>query len=239
MELLANNFTTVFKSLHPEHTYLGTPSICVMKNGRYIVSHDLFTKDEKEDSKFFSIESDIIPHPISGKFNIGQIFVSDDKGESWRKVSTRNFYHAVPFESENELYLIGHCDDIIIYRSLDGGGSWDKGHYLTENEFWHASATNIWKENGYINLVMETYVNRDGEIRDGWNVSSLAPVVLRAKIGDDLTKRENCTFSDRVRFRDVVREDEIDLHGIPFFPTTLHKSEISRRHYHRQHERIA
>ncbi|MBR3967594.1 MAG: exo-alpha-sialidase [Clostridia bacterium] len=224
MELLANDFTTVFKSPNPENTYLGTPSICVMKSGRYVVSHDLFTKNE-ENRGFFSKSEDIIPHPISGNYNIGQIFVSDDKGKSWRMVARRNFYHAVVFESGDELYLFGHCNDLIIYRSLDGGESWDMGHYLTENEYWHASATNIWYEKGYINLIIETYVNKDGEIRDGWNVSSLAPVVLRAKIGDDLTKRESWVFSDKVRFRDIVNEDELDLHGIPFFPTTLHKSE--------------
>ncbi len=224
MNLLANDFTTVYKSPNPENTYLGTPAICVMKNGRYVVSHDLFTKNE-ENSGFFSKSEDIIPHPISGKFNIGQIFVSDNKGETWRMVARRNFYHAVIFESDDELYLIGHCDDLIIYRSLDGGESWDMGHYLTENEHWHASATNIWFENGYINLIIETFVNKDGEIRDGWNVSSLAPVLLRTRIGDDLTKRENWVFSDKVRFRDVIKEDELDLHGIPFFPTTLHKNE--------------
>lgn len=227
MNLLANDFVTIYKSPNPELIYSGSPAIFVLQSGRYVFTHDLFTIYEESNCPAAVKPDDVIPHPTSGKYNIGQIFTSDDAGKTWQKRAARNFYHARPFEAGGYVYVLGHCNDLVIYRSEDSGETWDMGHYLTEGESWHASATNVWIEDGYITLVYEKHINREGEIRDGWNLASLAPIVLRARVTDDLTKRENWTFSNEVRFRDVVKEDELDLFGVPFFTTTLHKHEYS------------
>ncbi len=224
MKPLANDFVTIYKSPNPKKAFAGTPAIYVLGNGRYVFSQDLFGDNESTVDPEGNVDK-VIPHPVTGNYHIGQIFTSDDKGQTWQKRARRNFFHGTPFEAGSSVYILGHCDDIIIYRSDDGGYTWDEGTYLTEGEHWHSCATKPWVEDGYLNIVLEVMENTPDEIRDGWNVSSHAPVVMRAKVTDDLTKRENWIFSNRLRFRDVVKEDELDLYGVPFFTTTLHKSE--------------
>lgn len=226
MNCLANDFVVIDKESHPgSKIFRFTPSICVTKSGRYIFSNELRTKDHPGSAEDTPHYDEILPNPFKGTNHVGQIFISDDKGETWRYVCSRNFSQQRVFEADGVLYLLGHSDDLVIYRSLDNGETWDDGHWLTKGKFWHQSACNMWIENGYINLTMEERWVNEGEVVSGWNISCLAPVLLRAKLSDDLTKVENWTFSDRIRFRDMIDENSLDLFGFPFFPTNLQKAE--------------
>lgn len=48
-------------------------------------------------------------------------------------------------------------------------------------------------------------------------VAAIAPVLMRARIGDDLLQRENWTFASEVYFRDAVDQEKLDDFGVPFY----------------------
>jgi len=219
MEYLANDFVEIVRAPKGKEIHAYTPAICVLESGRYVFSGDFGGKDVLELPEYASIT----PNPSRGIICFGHIYTSDDKGATWQRRAVRNFTHARPFASGNTVWVLGHAGDLVIYRSDDGGETWDEGHFLTEGESWHQSACGYWVEDGYITLVMEQIIRIPGEITSGWPVADLAPVVMRAKLSDDLTKRESWTFSNRVRFRDVVDEDVLEFHGIPFYSTMKHR----------------
>jgi hypothetical protein len=164
----------------------------------------------------------IKPNPYGGADHVGQIFVSDDKGETWRFICARNFSQQRIFEAGGKLWILGHSDDLVIYCSEDNGETWDEGSWLTQGQHWHQSACGMWIEDGYVNLIMEHRIQKEGEIRSEWDVAGLAPVMLRARETDDLRKRESWIFSDEVRFRDLIDEDALEWFGVPFYPSRLH-----------------
>ncbi|MBE7045759.1 MAG: exo-alpha-sialidase [Ruminococcaceae bacterium] len=229
MELLANDFQVIYEvPKGSEKIYAFTPGITVLENGRYVFTNDIGGKNAKTLPEY----QELLPHPNqwrgADRF-IGKIFTSDDQGKSWQLRANRNFIHARPFEAGGVVYVIGHCADLVIYASYDGGCTWDDGHFLTEGEDWHQSACNVWIEDGYITLVMEQRFLKEGEVHpDGdWGVYKIAPIVMRARLTDDLTKRESWIFSEKVRFCDVVDEEELEWFGVPFFATYRQQNNAS------------
>lgn len=121
--------------------YLGSPSICVLPNGRYVASHDYFGPKTKE-----------------FETAITDIFISDDKGASWRKsASLTGQFWSVLFHHKNELYIFGTCrhhGNIVIRKSSDGGESWSSPHdtengLIIEGEY-HTAPTPVLIHNGRI-----------------------------------------------------------------------------------------
>ncbi|MCY2925484.1 MAG: exo-alpha-sialidase, partial [Planctomycetota bacterium] len=49
-------------------------------------------------------------------------------------------------------------------------------------------------------------------------VRAIAPVLMRAPVGADLTDRDSWTFADHLAFRDAVDVDRLDGFGVPFYP---------------------
>ena len=144
----------------------------------------------------------------------GKMLISDDKGEHWTLKGEASFYHASLFADGSRIYLLG-CStreagrskvrDLIIFYSDDEGESWSEGDFLTTGETWNHCATDVLYKDGYVYVPMDCQVFVEGEtVRSGWKPSIIAPVLLRGKLGTDLTKRENWLFSEKVRFRDVV-----------------------------------
>ncbi len=213
MEFLANDFVEICRMPKDKKMFAYTPAIYVLDSGRYIFTGDIGGNDISELPEY----KDITPNRANGRVCFGHIFTSDDNGKTWQRRAIRNFTHARPFAVGNTVYVIGHSGDLVIYRSEDGGETWDNGTYLTQNESWHQSACAYLVEDGVITLVMETYKYREGDHNSGWNVANLCPVVMRARLSDDLTKTENWTFSDRVCFRDIVNVNELDYFGVPFY----------------------
>lgn len=198
MKSIAEPYTVVRRSEDPAKDYTYTPSILPLPNGRLLCSLDISDRT-------------------------GEIYASDDGGQTWQLKACRTFIHARLFLDGDTVYLLGHKGDLVIYVSHDFGETWSSGSWLTRNEGWHQSACSVWYKNGYIYLVMETGVLHEGEKWGPfWGVNLLAPVMLRGKLGADLTKRENWLFSDIVRFRDIVKdEDDLDYFGVPFYTTGL------------------
>ncbi len=222
MKPLANDFLTIYHSEPGTKVFTYTPAICILDNGRYVFTGDLGGDDVKSLPDY----ADIKPSPRGAKA-YGHIFTSDDKGKTWQRKAVRSFDHARPFAVGNTVYILGHVGDLVIYRSDDCGETWDEGTYLTCGESWHQSACAYHVEDGVITLVMENEIKKEGEYNSGWDVACLAPVVMRAKLSDDLRKRESWTFSNRVRFRDVVDVDDLDYFGIPFYTTMAHRNEYA------------
>lgn len=195
MKPLADNHTIVKRSDNPQKDFLYTPSVLNLKNGRILVSLDI--SDRR-----------------------GEIYASDDGGLSWTLKCRRVFTHARLFSDGDTVYLIGHRGDLVVFVSHDNGDSWSDGSLLTTDEKWHQSACSVCYKNGYIYLVMEKRILKDGENFPYWCPAILAPVVLRGKLGTDLTRRENWLFSEELSFREILPDDDIpDWFGIPFFTT--------------------
>ena len=199
---LANDFTVVAESPSPKTIYCYTPGIIRLDSGRLIVTMDFGGKGMKKGE----------PR--------GRVFTSDDHGKSWTQRSTFPFCHARPFVAGKSIYVLGQNGDLYAIRSDDNGETWSKTARLSKDQKWHQSACNVCYANGCIYMVMERRVTN--RIRS-WSVGELAPVLMRAKLGDDLTKRESWTFASELSFHDTIpnieKDPQIDFCGIPFYPT--------------------
>jgi len=196
-----------------------------LDSGRYIFTNDISGPDVAKLPEFEVLEPNPHTNPehyvYPNKKKLGQIYVSDDRGHTWQRKAVRSFCHARPFAFGNTVYVLGQVGDLVIYCSHDGGETWDDGQYLTENEIWHQSACNVWIENNIVTLVMECRFWEEGEqhLYHDWSVCQLAPVVMRGDLRTDLTRRENWTFSNALRFKDVIDENQLEYFGVPFMHT--------------------
>lgn len=196
MEALAKEYTVVKRSQFPDKDFLFTPSVLRLENGRILVSLDISDQ-------------------------CGEIYASDDRGDTWQLKGTGNFTHARLFADGNKIYLIGHKGQLKLFVSDDNGEHWSNETILAEGR-WHQSATSVCYKNGYIYLVMERLMKKEDAEFPYWGPRILAPVVLRGKLGTDLTKKENWLFSEEVAFRDWIPDDnELEWFGVPFFDSPL------------------
>lgn len=214
MKALASDYSIICRSQDPHKDFLYTPSVLKLPSGRLLMSFDISDRS-------------------------GEIRASDDGGLTWTRKAERMFHHARLFTDGDTIYLLGHYDDLVVFYSKDEGETWSEGSFLTQGEHWHQSACSVWYKDGYVYLVMEVHHLNEGEtFGPYWSPNILAPVVMRGKLGTDLTKRENWLFSNRLRFRDIVRdEDDLDYFGVPFFPTALKNlpnSSCNTRQYREQ-----
>jgi len=149
----------------------------------------------------------------------GKIFTSDDRGRTWRHRADFPFLHARPFVAGDALYVLGHAGDLTVIRSDDGGVTWSEPSKLTDGQYWHQAPCNVHYANACVYLVMEKRITQDVT---GWCVGEMAPVLMRARVEDDLTQRGSWTFASELSFRDalpnVETDPEIDFFGVPFFP---------------------
>jgi hypothetical protein len=198
---LAQEFVTVCASPDPQNIFCYTPGIARLDDGRLVATCDLGGPGMKSGE----------PH--------GRIFTSDDHGQTWVPRGVFPFEHARPFVAGKSLYVLGQAGDITVIRSDDAGNTWSPPTKLTSSQTWHQSACNVLYANGSVYLVMERRVTQD--IR-GWPVGELAPVMMRGKLGADLTRRTNWVFASELSFRDTIpnveKDPAIDFFGVPFFP---------------------
>jgi hypothetical protein len=203
---LAQDHVVLDQSPDPETTAMFTPSILRLPEGRLVAACERGGEWAKT-------------HEWS------RIYTSDDGGKTWTLRGTGSMWHGRLFRSGKSIYYLGHNDDMLIMRSDDDGVRWTKEVALTSGQRWHGSADNVWHAKGNVYLVMERRTSR--EIK-GWDVGTLAPVLMRAKEGDDLTKLENWTLASEIVFADIIpgyRQNKMPLmgFGVPFYKQSFPK----------------
>ncbi|MFI4913131.1 MAG: sialidase family protein [Sedimentisphaeraceae bacterium JB056] len=205
---MANKFITVFESPSPEDIYCYSPGICILDSGRIVATMDIGGPG------VVALDGEKYIRGTSGASNQCRVFTSDDDGDTWIYRASFPMMHARPFVAGEKVYVIGHRGDIAISCSEDNGDSWGDTVSLSKGEHWHGAPCNVAYADGRIYLAMEINTQPDFVY---WPVSKLAPVVLSAKLSDDLCDRESWSFSDIHSFDQMVEIPE--LFGMPFYKT--------------------
>ncbi len=162
-----------------DKVYLGSPSICILPDGTYLVSHDFFGKSD----------------------NIVSVYESRDKGQSWNKISEFPGFWSGLFLHKNELYLMGvdESRNAVIRKSTDGGHTWTspvdtKTGLIRAGDVekgYHTSAVSIMEANDRLWRPYEVAPRRGG-----WG--NFEAVVFSISSNADLLDAANWTTSTRM-----------------------------------------
>ncbi len=198
---LANDFVAVGESPDPQNSPLYTPAILALPGGRLVAAYE----------RAGPARANNAPYAF--------VLTSDDHGKTWTQRGALRMTHARLFVAGKSLYYLGHRGDLQIARSDDRGETWSEQVALTKGQSWHQSACNVWQANGSVYLVMERRTSTENK---AWPVGALAPVLLRARVDADLTKRESWTFASELVFSDLIagykqNEPALEMFGVPFF----------------------
>lgn len=198
---LANEFVAVGVSPDPMGMPLYSPSIHALPGGRLVAAYERGGAGRQNNAPY------------------AFLLTSDDQGRTWTQRGAVRMTHARVFSAGKSLYYLGHRGDLLVARSDDRGETWSEPAALTRGQSWHQSACNVWHARGHVYLVMERRVGTENK---AWPVGSLAPVLMRARIDADLTKRESWTFASELVFADLIpgykaNEPELEYFGVPFF----------------------
>lgn len=161
--------------------YIGSPSIAILPNGRYVATHDLFG-------------------PKSGYRTEGvtRVFESRDRGRSWAHLTDiRGQFWSTVFVHRQALYLVGtrhQYGDAVIRRSGDGGRTWteprDGASGLLRPGRYHCAPQPVLVHRGRIWRAIE-----DAEGGGGWGAHFRA-IMLSAPEDADLLNAANWTATD-------------------------------------------
>ena len=166
--------------------FIGSPSICILPDGSYVVSSDEFGP---KSSEYKSAKS--------------HIYKSIDMGESWTHIATLNGqFWSTLFYVEDNLYIMGtnkHHGNVIIRRSTDGGKTWSipydsKNGLLLEGEYHTAPVpvlvygNRIWRAVEYATAKTTKWGER------------YSAVMMSVPLHSDLLNAENWTRSNHLPF---------------------------------------
>jgi hypothetical protein len=156
--------------------YIGSPSLCVLPNGDYLASHDLFGPASKE-------------HDLAK----GRLYRSTDKGATWSHVRDfEGFFWTGLFTRGDAAYLLGtdkHHGRVVIRRSTDNGTTWSEPSTLAGGQ-WHTAPMPVIEHVGRLWRAIE-----DAEGGTKWGERYRARM-MSAPAGADLLDPESWTFSN-------------------------------------------
>jgi hypothetical protein len=163
--------------------YLGSPSIVILPNGDYVVSHDCFGPGAR--AKGFRTS----------------VFKSKDKGKSWQHLTDiYGQYWSSLFLHNKSLYIMGTGGPYgytVIRRSTDGGRTWttpgdkESGLLLDDGKY-HTAPVPVVVHDNRIWRAME-----DAMGPGGWGHHFRA-FMMSAPVDADLLKAESWTCSNRL-----------------------------------------
>lgn len=175
----------IAESPAPDSVFLYTPGIVEGFEARLVVSVDYGGPGT---SVLDGSRSDFGDYKSGNQI---RILLSDDEGKTWRETSARiPMMHEILFKAGKSLYMIGHSGRLLITRSDDNGETWSEPSVLCPEPRWHQSCAPVDIHDGKITLVYEKWVS------DGHPWPGVGPVLLQAKVDDDLTEASSWKFSD-------------------------------------------
>ncbi len=202
--------TCFYESPSPADVFCFTPTLAKLPGGRLVATFDFGGP---------GVGNLPGPHSLCGDYVCGNqchVFISDDHGHAWRETCVLPMYHARAFAAPgNRVYLLGAADGLSIAVSHDNGETWSGVATLENRHRWEASGASYDVSEGRIAIVME-----QRQTEDDW--PGVAPVLMSAKLSDDLTCAENWTFSPPFVFEEHIHVP--DQFGIPFYPYGTEKS---------------
>ena len=165
--------------------YLGSPSICKLPNGDYLVSHDNFG-----------------PSSTEHESAVSNIYRSTNKGKTWKPVAEINgAFWSKLFVHQNAVYLIGtnkHHGNLVLRKSIDNGTTWtnpdDSNHGLLLQGEYHVAPTPPLYSKGRIWRAIEDASGTDRKI---WGPRYSA-MMISAPQDADLLKAESWTTSNYI-----------------------------------------
>jgi len=166
--------------------YIGSPSICILPDGSYLASHDLFGPASNE-----------FVQPVS------RIYRSANKGKTWRQVAEiKGQFWSKLFVHRGRLYFLGtdkHHGNTIIRTSSDNGVTWtepvDEDHGLLLRGEYHCAPMPVIIHDGRIWRAMEDAM---GEIKK-WG-KRYGSMMLSAPENADLMKAASWTSSNALHY---------------------------------------
>lgn len=203
----------LFKSTDPDRVHLSCPSILALPGGRLIAAFDQLGPGVK---KLSGIKG---RHPTDNHWMQGRLLTSDDKGQTWHEKKAFPFGHPCLFRDGQQVYLLGHCGEMRIMKSSDGGMSWGGAGRLKgpggSSTTYVQSPSSVLKKDDFVYVAMMRSVDPGYK---GNPASTLAIDIWRARCGSDLTSERSWTVSrSKTAFRDLFPQSGDSSMGIPFF----------------------
>lgn len=204
-EPLANDYTVLWKTPDPQNEIGYCPALARLPGGRLIGCM-------------------LHAGPKSGKKRpwTVKIHTSDDGGGTWKHRGDVSMIDCFPFVAGSSIYVIGGRHDLTVVRSDDQGDTWSKPVKITEGKLWYSHPGSAVYTNGRIYFVMEQITE---PIESGFPTHVFAPVVISAKLTDDLTNPDAWTYSNALGFQQVIKEEgDPNLLGVPYYKAGSHGS---------------
>ncbi len=179
--------------------YLGSPSLVVLDNGDYVVSHDYFGSGTSGPART-------------------DIYRSTDQGQTWTLSSVLfNQYWSNLFVHDDDVYILGTSggyNDLVIRKSTNGGATWTTPSNSTNGVIREATATVAYHTAPVPVVIAEGRVWRafeDNGAGGGWPGHFRAGM-MSAPVGSDLLNAANWTYTN------VLEADESWLPYNPQVP---------------------
>jgi hypothetical protein len=156
--------------------YVGSPSLCVLPNGDYLASHDLFGPESNEHKR-----------------PIGRIYRSKNRGKTWKHVTDiEGFFWTSLFVHWDKVFALGtdsHHGRLVIRSSEDGGRTWTEAAVIAEGE-WATAPVPIVNHEGRLWRAVE-----DAHTGSKWGERYRARMIS-APVESDLMLAESWTVSN-------------------------------------------
>lgn len=141
----------------------------------------------------------------------GNVSLSDDGGKTWSVGMQGNFVSGSLFEMSGKLHLITadkNSRNLVVYVSEDEGETWSNASVIDKRK-WSEAPSEVLVQNGSIYLTMD--VESASAVSKGYKGNAaLSPILMRATIGDDLTKPESWVFSSEIAYVDILPEGTVN-----------------------------